>query len=1501
MPTKLFVMNLKSLVCLILFGFCSTYNVNAQIGIQGHVIGGLQADGHQILYHTKFHYDNVGNKIIYGSFESTTMPLNPPANTVTATNNGIHDMYLIKHDVFGNFLWGFGLGGSEEDGILDATTDASGDIYICGYFRDSVDMDPSPTASYWLVNPLSTGTNAGYAGDIFLAKYSASGVFQWAFSIGSSNTNDIATGVKVSNSGSVYIVGQFNQACDFNPGPGTATLVPANGLGFLAKYSAANGSYIFALNFGGPSANSSGQQLELLNNEQVALIGTLVGTNVDMDPSAGTFLLTAPTNQPLITIYDTNFAFIDAYTVPCTSIGTFVDGDTAGNAIYLTGWVGGTNIDFDPSASNTANTSNGAADFFVVKYDYALNHQWSQVLGSTGEDRGYAIDVVQDKVYYAGFFASTCDFDASIAIDNLTSSGNRDGFISKLDTSGNYFCTKQIGGTLEDEIHGIHALTNDTLWLGGHFTNSASFAPTGAFQSATSNGSQDIFLMKYKLICNPIFDTVYADFAYGDPNPCDFTWLVDFFSTSYAFTGIASYAWNFGDPSSGSLDTSSLQNPTHLYSFPGTYTVTLVVTSAGGLVDTMQTIIVIDPPLTQVTTGPSDTICIGQSAQLSACCAAYYDWSPSATLNNPNIDNPIATPFITTVYTVTASDMNGCTATNTQEVVVLPPANVQITPSTNSPCLNDTITLTATGSSLYTWTPTPGLSVSSQNSADVIITNTSQTYTVTATDNIGCTTSTTININASVPNITITGDDTLCLGQSTTLVASGATSYSWTGGISNNTAFTPNTTTTYTVTGTNANGCTSTASITVVVVNLSAQTGTTTTICQGLSTQLSACCGTSYAWTPSASLSNPLIANPSANPATNTTYTVLVTDANGCTATNTQQVNVLPAPTAQISSSSTNPCLNDTITLTASGGVQYTWTATPGLSVSSQNTAQAIISNPTQTYTVTATDNDGCTTSTIININASIPALTITGDNTVCLGQSTTLAASGAISYVWSGGIVNNTAFTPSTSTSYTVTGTDANGCTASTSITVTVINLVVQTSSPATVCQGLSTALSACCGTSYSWSPSASLNNALIANPSASPIVNTIYTVLVTDVNGCTGTNTQAITVAPTPTVQISASNTSPCISDTITLSASGASTYNWVPTSGLSVASPSIAQAIINSATQTYTVIAVDNSGCTSSSTISIAGKAPIITITGNPVCCPGQTTVLSASGAQSYSWSGGIVNNIPFSPAATTTYTVVGTDANGCTSANTFTVSIPQLLVEIIGPTQVCEGQSASLSAGGALTYYWTPTIENAIPFVPTSGGTYTVIAVDVNGCTTSATHSISILPPPSVSVTKSGDIACNTSSPILSAAGALSYTWAPTSSLSSSTGQSVTSSATQTTTYTVTGVEGLCADTASITVYFNEGAASIFVPNAFTPNSDGVNDCFAIKSLSTVYDIDLKIYDRWGKMVFATTSLTECWNGVIGNYTDCNEGIYYYTLRANTDCGKVQMNGDVMVTR
>lgn len=756
-------------------------------------------------------------------------------------------------------------------------------------------------------------------------------------------------------------------------------------------------------------------------------------------------------------------------------------------------------------------------------------------------------------------------------------------------------------------------------------------------------------------------------------------------------------------------------------------------------------------------------------------------------------------------------------------------------------------------------------------------------------------------------------------------VPAGAPNYtiSWTGpsgplGNTNTINVCPTVTTTYTATVTNAScaGPIVVSDQVTVTINssLSATATSTPSACtanNGTATAIPAG-GTgpyTYSWAPSggnAALATGLAPG---------TYTVTVTDiSSGCVATQTVTV----ANTGNVSSTpqqTNNTCAtstNGSATINVSGGTgpfTYSWTPSVSTTQTASNLAAGV-------YSVVVTDINGCTTSQSFTIT-SPPALTAstTQTNVSCFGGnngSAVVTAGGGspgYTYLWSNGDSDDTLSSVAAMTPYTVTITDANGCTTTQSVSITEPSVIdPNTSSSPVNCAVLGSAAAQPTGGTgsytYLWAPSG-------GTAASEPNLNAgTYTVTVTDANGCTATETVTVTQIASMTVSV-AGAPAQCFGDangsaTVTITGGNAPfTYQWSPTGGNN-------QIATGLAAGTYTCIITDANGCSSTQTFTVTQPTQITGSAGStsPNCNGGNGSVtISASGGNgpyTYNWapSGGTGTTATV-PAGGYTCTV--TDVNGCTFTQSVLVTQPAAILATGTGNQVCPGSNASLivvASGGAspYTYSWNngPTTSTQT-MVATQAvtGIYSVTVTDANGCTQTTTATLSLLPEPTALFTSDapGNIVvlsagtgtiCYTDA---STSGATSWTWDFNGTGTSSQQNpciTVTSANAGTfcTELIVESAQG-CYDTTSLCV--EVGQSSYSIPNVFTPNGDGTNDQWIItnEGMTTLH---CDIYDRWGVLIYAWDGTTGNWDGNTNNGKPAVDGVYYYTAQLMDFTGK-----------
>lgn len=608
----------------------------------------------------------------------------------------------------------------------------------------------------------------------------------------------------------------------------------------------------------------------------------------------------------------------------------------------------------------------------------------------------------------------------------------------------------------------------------------------------------------------------------------------------------------------------------------------------------------------------------------------------------------------------------------------------------------------------------------------------------------------------------------------------------------------------------------------------------------------------------------------------------LITDTIGCFAEDSIEIKVDPLPIINVSGDDTI-CDGESTTLIATGGGTYAW-STGGVFDSI-----VVTPNTNTNYSVVVTDANTCADSTTVNVQVNpTPTAAISGNVIICEGNTTSLLASGGGSYSWNTGDTTAlVSLSPLVDTTFSVIVTNASGCSDSTSVFVQV--LPAPTASIVgndTICNGTPTSLTGGGGGTYSWNTGATSSNINVT-----PNVDSTYT-LVVDIGGCKDTIAHTVYVNPLPIVGISGNDTI-CSGDSTVLTASGGGIYSWNVGGNLDsiIVSPS--------SNTNYTVTVTDSNNCINTANYNVTVNAlPIINITGTDSVCAGLSTNLTATGALNYTWNTGATSPvITVSPTGDTTYTVVGVDGNGCSDSTQIQVYIlPQPLASIIGDSVVCEGESIVLTALGGNSYLWntTDTTSN-LTVSPNDTTTYTVIVTDPGGCSDTAFYQVNVIALPTINAYSDTTIILGQSAPIFANGGSGNYTWTPSDNLSCETCPNPIATPDETTTYCAKTTEDGCDNESCVTVYVDILCGDLFVPNAFSPNGDGNNDCLKVYSncLETVL---FRVYSRWGELIYESEEIEGCWDGTNGG-SDLNTGVYTFTVQAKLINGEeVELKGN-----
>ncbi|MFM2285168.1 MAG: hypothetical protein RLZZ543_665, partial [Bacteroidota bacterium] len=928
--------------------------------------------------------------------------------------------------------------------------------------------------------------------------------------------------------------------------------------------------------------------------------------------------------------------------------------------------------------------------------------------------------------------------------------------------------------------------------------------------------------------------------------------------------------------------------------------------------------------------------CQGTAVTLTAAGANTYTWSPPTGLSGVIGASVLANPNSTQTYTVTGTDNNSCVNTATVTVSVTPLSNAS---QTISICQGDTFVLpdglsvsnsgtysstipNAAGcdsviSTILTVISIPTITItanictsSSYTLPDGSVVTTAGVYPVTLTGNSGCDSIvvTTVNVqsvltssvNASIcsgddyvlpdgMHVTLAGSYPVTLSSSagcdsivtTTLTVHSTSSASINAAVCPGDSYTlpdgivVSSAGTYTSTLNGALGCDSvitttlvTLSITTSTVNVSICSGQTYTLPDGQTTQTAGA------------------------------HITTLTNAAGCDSVITTNIILIPVPSISITSSAGNSiCRGSSTTLTASGASNFVWSPATGLSTTTGNSVTAN-PNSSVTYSIVGSTSSCSDTATFTLTVLAVPNIQLLPNNPViCQGDSITLTANGASSFIWSPTATltsANTASTiafPSGTTTYSVIGTTGI-CSANASITVVVNQtpLLLLAASTSTVCAGSPTTLTAQGANSYSWQADPTLSATTGSIVTATPSVNTNYVVTGTS-NNCTAVDSISIVVNPIPQISITASPDSVCSGAPVLLVASGATSYSWSPANGLSSTTNDSTIATASQDITYYVTGTASNCSNTDSIEVNII-SGPILSISPSSAgLCAGDSISITVSGAQTYDWTNSTLVNcdtcasILVTPDSSITLEVSGAQF-GCFDTTSISLVVSQPINgAITGDTVMCASEELVLTAIGGGNYLWnTGDTTAVITISPDTTSLYSV-SISSGYCRDTIDQTISVIQPPVIVISDDTTIIQGGSAPLL-ASGASQFFWTPSTNLSCDNCPSPIATPYATTEYCVAATNAFgCTASECVTVKVDIICDDFFIPNVFAPGigGDEENDCLRLYGTNCVQELTFHIYNRWGELVFETTDVTACWDGTFKG-VDQNAGVFVYYVEA-----------------
>jgi len=433
--------------------------------------------------------DGSGNVYITGSFQGT-VDFDPGVGVANLTSVALTDIFFAKYNSSGIYQWAKDIGSTSSDVGNAIAVDATGNVFITGYFSNTADFDPGVGTQ----NLTSASIQ-----DVFFAKYTTAGVYVWAKRMGGTGT-DVGNAIVLDNStGDVFVAGYFSGTADFDPGVGTQNLL-SSGLYdiFFARYNSL-GNYVWAKGMGS-TANDMANGIAVGDWGNVYVTGYFQNT-ADFDPGVGTINLVSAGSYDIFVAKYNNASGIYQW---AKTMGS--SGQDQGNAIYfsltankcyITGQYNNT-VDFDPGVGVVTYTSAGGSDIFFEEFDVVGTYMMAKSMGTFTNEVGQSIYATSSgTIYISGFYGSTVDFDPGVGVQNVSNAGLQDGFFARYDASGNYMWAKGVGGNGNDQAMDIAVDAAQNVYITGFFNNTGDFDPSSSTANLTSLGGNDIYFAKY--------------------------------------------------------------------------------------------------------------------------------------------------------------------------------------------------------------------------------------------------------------------------------------------------------------------------------------------------------------------------------------------------------------------------------------------------------------------------------------------------------------------------------------------------------------------------------------------------------------------------------------------------------------------------------------------------------------------------------------------------------------------------------------------------------------------------------------------------------------------------------------------------------------------------------------------------------------------------------------------------------------------------------------------
>lgn len=432
--------------------------------------------------------DAAGNIYSTGTLAGAIDVDPSPTSSVTLSQvGGGVDIWITKFNSSGDYIWGKVFGGTDGDLPYGIDVDSSGSVFVVGTYAGTVDFDPGAGTS----SRTSRGNN-----DNFVIKLTTDGNFAWVKDFGGVN-EERATAVVLDSSNNILVTGLYNGNVDFNPAPLETNTVSGNVIDVFVLKLDSNGGYLWAKGLGGSSFGADyGEGIAVDSSNNVYVTGRYTG-NVDFDPGAGTTTLSgSSTNGAFILKLSSSgdFGFARGIDGTGQDVGLEIEVDSNGNV--LTAGQFQSTVDFDPGAGTANLTASPSSAIFLLKLDASGNYLWAKSWGGNGDQPWDLKITSENDVLLSGDYSVTVDFDPNAGTSNFTAQNSADGFILKLDSSGNFVWVSTLRGSQEQQPRAIELISGGYILIAGVFSQIDFNPSVSVALIANASSGSDLFLMR---------------------------------------------------------------------------------------------------------------------------------------------------------------------------------------------------------------------------------------------------------------------------------------------------------------------------------------------------------------------------------------------------------------------------------------------------------------------------------------------------------------------------------------------------------------------------------------------------------------------------------------------------------------------------------------------------------------------------------------------------------------------------------------------------------------------------------------------------------------------------------------------------------------------------------------------------------------------------------------------------------------------------------------------